>query len=722
VPRPVRVALGCIAAFALSALVPVGAWAIGWEPLTPALNGTGAAIGQPSVAVDDAGNVYAAWTEGGLMEVSKRPVGGVLEQPQTLDASDKTSHAADIGVDGAGNAVVVWVETVNADTHVIRQARRAASASAFGQPSDVPVSQTSAWDTPSLAVNRAGQAVLAVQTPDTGVGIAGLSAGSATGGFTASPTPYSEGPNTSIFPPEAAINEAGDAVAAWRAFDSGSHRMHAVYRPRGGIFGATVENVAPPSSTPRFNPAVAIDSQGRAMAVWDEGGAGAVRSFARSAGAGGAWASVSDLDSQQSGGAVPVVAFDSTDTALAAWNSLGDLRISMRPPGGVFSSPPQSNLGSVSQIAIDGGVSGPPVLAWISGGANPETHGSVFVGGGYGVDFLSPAGHGGSASDVAVDPTGNAAAVWIDTNPPGQNPRLVTAEYDVIPPKFTTTSFDLNPTAGQPASYTALGADDWSQPTTIWDFGDGGSAIGGKVSHTYAQPGTYQASVGLLDGATNGTSRQFTVNVAAAPTRGVDFNASQVSGTVFVAVPKNGNVSGKLMRRALVRGAAAIKPPKGYRRFRRLGANDNIPIGSILDATKGVSQINMATNASGSKTQLGKFSQGVFKTQQSKGSALTTAVLLGSGNFRKQCRPFGFLAKKRRRHRRLFGNVRGRFRTRGRHSTATVRGTKWLTQDTCAGTLTLVKSGSVFVRDFGKRKTVVVRARHRYLARSPKTR
>jgi hypothetical protein len=159
-----------------------------------------------------------------------------------------------------------------------------------------------------------------------------------------------------------------------------------------------------------------------------------------------------------------------------------------------------------------------------------------------------------------------------------------------------------------------------------------------------------------------------------------------------------------------------------YAPFRSLGVNDNIPIGSIIDATHGVAQIETAANKSGSKRQFGKFSQGIFKTQQTKSSALTTAVLLGGGNFRKQCKAFGYLAKKKRPHRRLFGNVRGRFRTRGRHSTATVQGTKWTMTDTCSGTLTIVKSGSVSVRDFGTRKTVVVRAGHRYLARSRKTR
>jgi hypothetical protein len=46
-----------------------------------------------------------------------------------------------------------------------------------------------------------------------------------------------------------------------------------------------------------------------------------------------------------------------------------------------------------------------------------------------------------------------------------------------------------------------------------------------------------------------------------------------------------------------------------------------------------------------------------------------------------------------------------------------VRGTKWLVQDSCAGTLTRVTKGAVTVRDLVKRKTVIVRAGKRYVAK-----
>ena len=45
-------------------------------------------------------------------------------------------------------------------------------------------------------------------------------------------------------------------------------------------------------------------------------------------------------------------------------------------------------------------------------------------------------------------------------------------------------------------------------------------------------------------------------------------------------------------------------------------------------------------------------------------------------------------------------------------------GTKWLVEDRCKSTLTRVVRGRVTVRDFAKKKTVIVRAGKRYTARA----
>ena len=54
----------------------------------------------------------------------------------------------------------------------------------------------------------------------------------------------------------------------------------------------------------------------------------------------------------------------------------------------------------------------------------------------------------------------------------------------------------------------------------------------------------------------------------------------------------------------------------------------------------------------------------------------------------------------KRRTRKLWGQAKGNFRTVGRYAAATVRGTKWLTEDMCAGTLIRVVEHTVKVDAF----------------------
>jgi hypothetical protein len=58
----------------------------------------------------------------------------------------------------------------------------------------------------------------------------------------------------------------------------------------------------------------------------------------------------------------------------------------------------------------------------------------------------------------------------------------------------------------------------------------------------------------------------------------------------------------------------------------------------------------------------------------------------------------------------------GKFRTKGRYSAATVRGTVWEVSDRCDGTLTTVRRGVVDVVDDATRKTITLHAGQHYLA------
>jgi hypothetical protein len=171
-----------------------------------------------------------------------------------------------------------------------------------------------------------------------------------------------------------------------------------------------------------------------------------------------------------------------------------------------------------------------------------------------------------------------------------------------------------------------------------------------------------------------------------APEAGEEVNALPASGTVRVKVA-------------------------GTSRFVELTEGVQIPVGSVIDVTEGRVTIVAAGD------QSADFYGGVFRLGQSKAAKpLTTLTLVEAISCPKAGRAVA--AAKRKKKRRLWGNGSGKFRTKGKHSAATVVGTKWLVEDRCGSTLTKVTRGKVRVRDFAKRKIVVVRAGTKYVARA----
>jgi hypothetical protein len=171
---------------------------------------------------------------------------------------------------------------------------------------------------------------------------------------------------------------------------------------------------------------------------------------------------------------------------------------------------------------------------------------------------------------------------------------------------------------------------------------------------------------------------------------------------------------GKSMVAEVARGRVPVRRP-GSRKFVELVGEATIPVGSIVDTRKGAVRITSASKRSGA-TQSAVFSDGVFKVlQKASSKPITELRLVGKLEGCRGAR--GAAAAAKRSGRRLWGVGKGRFRTRGRRSAATVSGTNWLVEDRCDGsTLTRVRAGVVKVRDFEHRRTVTLRAGGRYVA------
>jgi hypothetical protein len=168
-----------------------------------------------------------------------------------------------------------------------------------------------------------------------------------------------------------------------------------------------------------------------------------------------------------------------------------------------------------------------------------------------------------------------------------------------------------------------------------------------------------------------------------------------------------------------VAGRVLVQLPRSGR-FVRLAAGAEVPLKSVIDASHG--RIGLTSALPSGRTQTGRFGGGRFQLRQDRrgyvdfylrGRACPT-----SGRQAHVGSTFAASALKRLGNH-LWGHDRGgRFRTHGRHSQATVRGTRWLVAERCDGTLTLVTKGSVVVRDTVSHQRLVLHAGERYLARN----
>ena len=318
------------------------------------------------------------------------------------------------------------------------------------------------------------------------------------------------------------------------------------------------------------------------------------------------------------------------------------------------------------------------------------------------------------------------------------------------PSQAPVAAFAVAPApAGQATTFDASASSD--PDGTIarydWDFGDGTTAANGGAtpSHVYASPGPRAVTLAVTDadgtstarlwtgtrtlrngGAAALTARSFTVAAAAAPPAG----------------PPPRPHKGQSVTVAAERGTILVRVPSS-RRYVPIASLTEIPLGSIIDARKGRARITAEVDARTGRTQSSVFYDWFFRVLQTRGAKPITEARLVKGSFA-GCTPkraagaragsaadaaSGLRAqsaakrkRSKRKVRQLWGRGNGSFRTGGKRSAATVRGTWWLVQDRCDATITRVKVGRVDVRDLRLKKTIRLRAKTRrqtYFAKAP---
>jgi hypothetical protein len=225
--------------------------------------------------------------------------------------------------------------------------------------------------------------------------------------------------------PEVGIDAAGNAIAVWRRHDGSKYIVQSATRPAGGAWQGPVDlSVAGETAK---EPALAVDAAGDAVAIWArfDGLDFAVQAAAKPAG--GAWQGALDLSVAGQDAKEPQVAIGPSADALAVWSRYDGSRFvvqSARRLAGAWEKPLDVSVAGQNaeepQLALD--PAGNAVAVWSRfDGAKDIVQAAVGSGGGgaWGLPAdLSAAGQNAEEPQVAVDPAGNAVAVWTRRSSP----------------------------------------------------------------------------------------------------------------------------------------------------------------------------------------------------------------------------------------------------------------------------------------------------------------
>ena len=510
-------AVAGLASCAVALGAPPASAAPAWLPSIP-LSAAANVSTDPQVAMAPDGDAVAVWTSYNgaryVVQAAVRPAGGAFAAPVDLSAAGESAYDPQVAIDPAGDAIVVWSGSTGAN-YVVRATTRPAGGT-FAAAVDLSAAGQDAGQ-PQVALDDAGGAIAVWERSNGTDSIVQAAVRPAGGTFTA-PVDLSLA-GRGAYDPQVALDRDGDAIAVWKRFSGTNFIVQAAVRPAGGTFAGPTDLSAAGRSAQA--PQVAIDQDGDAIAVWERSNGANLVVQAAVRPAGGTFAAPVDLSAAGENGQDPQVAVGQAGKAVCVWRRSNGtnmiVQASLRPAGGAFAAPRDlSSAGqdtSDPQVAID--PDGDATAVWhtdqgvVRAAARPA--GGEFAA----AVALSAAGQTATQPRVAIDRAGDAISVWRAVT--GLTAVVHATPYDAAGPQLRGVSVPATGVVGVPATFAASPFDVWSAlGATTWAFGDGTTATGTTTTHAYATAGTFGVSVSAADALGNTTTASRAITIAPA--------------------------------------------------------------------------------------------------------------------------------------------------------------------------------------------------------------
>lgn len=328
----------------------------------------------PRAGMDTGGNTVAVWQQfdGTHMNIVANRYAAAAQAWGTAQAVENNPGFADapqIAMSGVGNAIVVWRQFDGAQNSV--WANRYVAATNLWDPAQlIETDNTGGASAPQIAVDGSGNAIVVWQQSDgvrTNIWANRYMAATDTWDIAQIIETDNAGDASGA---QVAMESAGNAVAVWHQSDGSRTNIWANrYSPGTGWGVAQLIEVDNAGDADAVQ--VGIDSNGNAMAVWEQFDGARFNIWANRYAAGTGWGLAQLLETDNTGHAVsPEIVVDASGNAVAVWSQFDGTRFNIwanRYRAGGWSVPvlvEVDDAGSASNphAAVNG--SGEVTLVW----------------------------------------------------------------------------------------------------------------------------------------------------------------------------------------------------------------------------------------------------------------------------------------------------------------------------------------------------------------------
>jgi hypothetical protein len=267
----------------------------------------------PQIAVDLAGNAVAVWARhNGSFNVVQASTlcGNRWSTPIDISPTNADSSSPQVGVDVFGNAVAIWTEI----NHQIIQGASLPFGGAWSVFTNIS-SMSDLSNRPQVAVDPAGNAV-ATWTAVSGGNFFVQASTLPFEGSWALPVNIST-VGVEGLTPEVKVDQSGNAIAMWFTPIGSDIFIQAALLPFGGSWSSP-ETISAAGGQ-AFDPQVAFDFQGNAIAVWDRFNGKNTSIQAATLPFEGSWSTPVDISGCDEDADFPQIAIDPAGYAVVGW-------------------------------------------------------------------------------------------------------------------------------------------------------------------------------------------------------------------------------------------------------------------------------------------------------------------------------------------------------------------------------------------------------------------